>query len=463
MASITSSGIGSGLDIQGIVQQLVAAEGQPAERRFGRQEAAAQSRLSAYGTLKSALAEFRDQLDSMRELGSLLARKASSGDEELFTVGVDSNAVPARYEVEVLQLAAAQKLTSGAFADTDTAIGTGTLQFDIAGGPFSVVITEDTNTLAGIRDAINKAAANTGVAATIVNAEADSFLILSSEKTGAEQAITVTASGGDGGLTALEYDPGNGLAALTLSVAAQDALLRIDGLDVVSASNSVAGAIDGVTLELVRAAPGETAELDVDNDPAALRKAISRLVESYNELVGTFDQLTAFNADTEIAGPLLGDASLRSVRDQLRREMSTEIRGLDVVFPSLSSIGIGIELDGKMAIDDAVLDAALASEFDNVGRVFAGTGGFAGRLFDRVENFLDGDGLLATRTEGLNRTIERVNQQRERLGERLESLEARLLRQFSALDALVGQLSSTSNFLSQQLASLPTVGKSDNR
>lgn len=463
MASITSSGIGSGLDIQGIVQQLVAAEGQPAERRFGRQEAAAQSRLSAYGTLKSALAEFRDQLNGMRELGSLLARKASSGDEGLFTVSADSNAVPASYEVEVLQLAAAQKLTSGAFADTVTALGTGTLQFDIAGSAFSVEITEDNNTLAGIRDAINKAAANTGVAATIVNAEAGSFLILSSEKTGAEQAITVTASGGDGGLAALEYDPGNGIAALTQSVAAEDALLRIDGLDVVSASNSVAGAIDGATLELVRAAPGETATLDVDSDPAALRKAISRMVESYNELVGTFDQLSAFNADTEIAGPLLGDASLRSVRDQLRREMSTEIRGLDVEFPTLSSIGIQIELDGRMAIDDTALDAALASEFDNVGRVFAGAEGFAVRLFDRVENFLDGDGLLATRTDGLNRTIERVNEQRERLGERLESLEARLLRQFSALDALVGQLSSTSDFLSQQLANLPTVGKTGNR
>jgi len=155
MASITSTGIGSGLDVGGIVEQLVAAEGQPAQQRFARQEARAQSELSAYGTLKSALSDFRDQLDGMQSLNSLLTRKASSGNEELFAVVPDETAIPASYSVEVVQLAEAAKLTSGAFADSDAVVGTGTLTIGVGALSFDVEITEENNTLAGIRDAIN--------------------------------------------------------------------------------------------------------------------------------------------------------------------------------------------------------------------------------------------------------------------------------------------------------------------
>ncbi|MDH3772067.1 MAG: flagellar cap protein, partial [Nitrospirota bacterium] len=247
MPSIISSGIGSGLDIAGIVQQLVAAEGQPVATRLGLQEARAQAKLSAFGSLKSALADLRDKLDIMKNLDKFLTRKAVSGNEDYFTVSADTNAVPSSYGIEVVQLAQAQKLTSAAFVDSDTVVGTGTLTIQMGVDAVALDINSENNTLAGIRDAINASTDNPGVAATIVNAESGSYLILTADATGATNTIKVTQSGGDGGLAALEYDPPTS-TSLTESIAAQDGLIRIDGFDVVSDNNTFAGAVQGVTI-----------------------------------------------------------------------------------------------------------------------------------------------------------------------------------------------------------------------
>jgi len=459
MPSIISTGIGSGLDIAGIVQQLVAAEARPVETRIGQQEARAQFKLSAFGILKSALSEFRDTLDVMRDLDKFLAHQALSGDESLFGVSVSGNAAPASYAVEVVQIAQAQKLTSGSFVDQDTAIGTGTLQIAVGADSFDIEITAGNNTLAGIRDAINDAIDNQGVVASIVNADAGSYLILSGEDTGVANDMTITQTGGDGGLASLEYDPGNGLNALTESIAAQDALIRIDGLDVMSDSNTITGAIQGVTISLAGSAPGQTASLSVVNDTAKASETVNNFVESYNKLIETFDQLSSFNAETKVAGPLLGDATLRGIRAQIRRELSTVVTDIDANFSTLSEVGIEVQLDGTLSVNDDRLATTLADDFSKFGQLFATTDGFAVRAFDLVDRYLDNDGVLEARTKGLNDQIENFDEQREALNQRLTSLEARLLRQFNALDSLLGQLSFTSNFLAQQLDNLPGISR----
>src|SRR5690606_3697401 len=177
------------------------------------------------------------------------------------------------------------------------------LTIAVGSASFSIEIAEGEGTLAGIRDAINAAVDNTGVAATIVNAADGSHLVLTSEESGSAHALTVTADGGDGGLAVLAYDPGNGLIGLSETAAAQDAHLRIDGFEVVSSGNSVAGAIDGVTLELLAAAPGEPADLVVANDDAAVRGKINAFVKSWNELVEQFDKLTAYDPESGVAAP----------------------------------------------------------------------------------------------------------------------------------------------------------------
>jgi len=456
MASITSTGIGSGLDVASIVQSLVAAEGQPVETRIARQEARAQAKLSAFGSLKSALADFRDKLEIMKDPERFLARKAISGNEEAFTVTAGTDATPASFSVEVVQLARAQRLSSGAFADSATAVGTGTLTLAVGTSTADIEITEENNTLAGIRDAINSSGDNPGVSATIVNADSGSYLILTADDTGAEQQITVTQTGGDGGLAALEYDPGNGLTALTESVAAQDALIRIDGFDVMSDSNTFTGAVQGVTISLVGTTDGATEELSVVNDVDATRQVVADFVESYNALIDVFDAVTNFNAELETGAALIGDSTVRGIRDQIRRELSTAVTDIDAGFSMLGEVGVEVQLDGKLSINDARLSAVLADDFVRFGALFSASDGFGVRLFDLADGYLDSDGIIETRTKGIEGTIDGLGDERESLNERLASLETRLLRQFNALDSLLAQLQSTSNFLTQQLANLPT-------
>jgi len=370
--------------------------------------------------------------------------------------------LPASYSVEVVQLAQAQKLTSGAFADSDAVVGTGTLTLTIGTATADIEITAENNTLAGIRDSINSASDNPGVAATIVNAASGSYLILTAEKTGEAQAMTITQAGGDGGLSALQYDPVGGMTSLTESIAAQDALIRIDGFDVISESNTIIGAVDGVTIDILQTSGGIPDSLTIENDLDATRDLIAGFVESYNALVEMFDQLTDFNQESALAAPLLGDATVRGIRDQIRRELSEAVSDIDAPFSVLSDVGIEIQLDGKMEINDDELSAILSSDFVKLGQLFSNSDGYAVRLFDLTENFLATEGILETRTKGLTERIEGFGDDREALNERLALLETRLFRQFNALDSLLAQLSSTSNFLALQLDNLPGVSNPGN-
>ncbi|MDH3615281.1 MAG: flagellar filament capping protein FliD [Gammaproteobacteria bacterium] len=457
MASIVSTGIGSGLDIAGIVQSLVAAEGQPVELRIGQNEAKVQSKLSAFGSLKSALSDFRDKLDVMKSADKFLTRRAISANEDVFTSIAGSDALPARYDVEVVQLAQSQKLTSGAFTDADADVGTGSLVVDVGGVSATIEITDENKTLSGIRDAINASVDNPGVSATIVNADSGSYIILTSDKTGLANAITVTQSGGDGGLVALEYDPGLGLNSLTESIAAQDALVRIDGLDVASSTNTIEGAIQGVTLDLLAGTQGATEQLTIENDESAARGLVEDFVASYNALVNTLDLMTDYDAESETAAPLLGDSTLRSIRDQIRRELSTSVEDINAPFATLAEIGIETQLDGTLSVNDSQLSDILGEEFAKFGQLFSTSDGFATRLYDLSDGFLKSDGIIETRSAGLQTKIDDLSDERDSLNERLASLETRLLRQFNALDSLLAQLNSTSNFLAQQLGNLPGV------
>ncbi len=455
MASIISSGIGSGLDIAGIVQQLVAAEGQPVETRIAQKEGRAQAKLSAFGSLKSALSDFRDKLDIMKSADKFLARKASSGNEDVFTVAANGSALPASYDLEVVQLARAQKLTSGAFTGADAEVGTGDLSIFVGGESMLLTVTDENNTLVDIADGINSSQNNPGINASIVNANSGSYLILTSDKTGTGQPITITQSGGDGGLAALEWDPLNGNTSLTESVAAQDAQVRIDGFDVVSQTNDFETAIDGVTITVLAETFGGTERLVVENDEEEARNLVNDFVESYNALIDTFDGLTQYDAESQLAAPLLGDASIRGIRDQVRREMSTAVSDINAPFSVLTDVGIEAQLDGKLEVNEQKLDDILSEDFVKFGQLFSTTDGYATRLYDLTDGYLKAGGIIDTRTSGLEANIEEFDDQRLALNERLASLETRLLRQFNALDSLLANLSSTSSFLTQQLNSLP--------
>lgn len=455
MASVTSLGIASGLDIASLVSQIVAAERAPTQTRLDRREADALSKLSALGSIKGAVSGFSSALDPLKQLDTFQGRSVSTGNEEVFSASATVAATVGRYSVEVQSLASANKLRSDPVVDPATAIGTGTLTISSAGESFAVDIASPANTLADIAAAINEADGNTSVLATVVNSIDGAHLVLTSAKKGADSAITVVAAGGDGGLNSLVYDPDNAITNLTEVTAAADGVLFIDGLEVSADDNVVSGAIDGVTINLLSAEPGSTYDLVIDYDVAAARSQIEGFVAGYNNLLGALADQSSFDAETFQAGPLFGESALRDLRSDVRSAAGGFLDTDSQLFNSLSAIGVTTNLDGTLSIDDATLTSALNENFDEVGRLFAGENGFATQLDGIVGQYLEPTGRLETRTDVLELLVDDITEQREALDERMIAVEARLRAQFTALDSLVGQLNQTSSFLGQQLGNLP--------
>jgi flagellar hook-associated protein 2 len=457
MGSIVSSGVGSGLDTASIVKSLVEAEGGPKTLRLNAEEAKVQAKMSALGTLRSSLATFRDTLTTLKSLDKFQGRQVTLSQQDFIAASASSTAVPGSYLIEVEQLAAAHKLQSapGAFASATVPVGTGTLRISTGGQNFDVVIDSTNNTLAGIAAAINSSAAASKVQATILTASGEARLTIAARTVGAANAITITQTGGDGGLAGLAYPPSG--SGLTQVQAALDARAVIDGLTVTSSSNTLTGAIAGVdvTLKEVNAAD-ETTQITIGYDRTAARQTIDKLVKSYNDVVDAIKSVASYNAETKQGGPLFGDAGVRNLVAQLRRELTANVSGLSGQFDMLAEIGISADLNGKLSVDSADLEAAFSSNFDAVGALFATKDvGVAVKLDALLAPYLDTDGVLDARSAGLKTSIADIAERREALSERLAALQTRYTREFNALDTLMSQLQGTSNFLTQQLSRLP--------
>jgi flagellar hook-associated protein 2 len=451
MATITSSGSGSGLDIAGIVDQLVAAERAPIANRLTARESKANELLSALGKFRSALATFQDSLKGLKELNTFQGRKVTLGDEKIFTATAGTSSQPGNYSVEVTALAAAHRLSTAARPDATSAVGTGIISITVNGTTANIAIDGSANSLNDIRNAINAAPDNPGVRATIVTGTGGAHLVLSSTTTGVANAISVAVSGGDGGLSPFVYTTGGLANTMTELSAAADASAIIDGVIVSSATNTIADAIDGVTLNLVSANPGTELALGIGYDTDVAKRSVGTFVSGYNKLVATITELTKYNPDTRDAAPLLGDSTVRGIRDQLRRALSSVAGSTDVA--SLASIGVTTQVDGKLAADATKLDAAIAADFDSIGELFSGTTGLATRLDTIVSSTLSGSNTIATREGNLKSTLKSITTQRASLDARLEQVRERLSKQFNAMDSLLAQLKTTSSFLSAQLPS----------
>jgi flagellar hook-associated protein 2 len=450
MATITSSGTGSGLDIAGIVDKLVAAERAPMANRLTAKESKANELLSALGKFRSSLATFQDSLKGLKDLSTFQGRKITVGDDKVFTATASGASLPANYSVEVTALATAHRLSTAAQADATTAVGSGIISITVNGTTSNIAIDGVANSLNDIRNAINAAPDNPGVRATIVTGTDGAHLVLSATNTGLANAITVAVSGGDGGLSPFVYAAGGPSNTMTQLDAAADAGAIIDGVVVSSATNTITAAIEGVTLNLVSANPGTKLALGISYDTNSAKQSVGNFVNNYNKLIDTITELTRYNKDTKDAAPLLGDATVRSIRDQLRREISS-VPGTDAA--SLASIGVTTQIDGKLATDATRLDTAVAADFDSIGELFSGTTGLATRLDTIASATLSGASAIATREGNLKTTLKSITTQRAALDERLVLIRARLSKQFNAMDSLLAQLKTTSSFLSAQLPS----------
>jgi flagellar hook-associated protein 2 len=455
---ITAPGIGSGLDVASIVSQLVVAEGQPATLRLARREASIQSELSALGSFKSSLSSFRDALNKLDDVDIFRSRRASSSNEELFSASAGVGAVPSSYEVEVLAVATTAKVASQAFSDaTEKSLGAGQLIFrsgEDGADDFLVNIEDEASTLADIRDAINSNPDNRSVRASIITAEDGVRLILTGSKTGEENSIEIESN--DGGLdfltTGPNAEPGSTMTELR---AAADARIQVDTFERTSSTNIFTDVIGDVSINVLGAEPGTIETLEVEFDKSAATAKAREFVDAYNTLVDSLASLTRFDADTGDIGALLGDSGVRDVSGSLRREVAGGGLLDDGSYRSLTRAGIETDLEGKLNIDESALNDALTEDFDAIARLFGGEEGFATRLNAVLDPYLEDGGRIDERTDGLEKSIDLIEDQRTALDFRLQSVEARLLREFSALDSIVSGLTSTSDFLAAQLQGLP--------
>lgn len=458
MGTVTASGVGSGIDIDGLVTKLLEAEAAPKAQALDLRETKLQTKLSAYGAFRSAAEALRTALKSLSDLSKFQARTVAVGDDAILSAAAGSTSVPGSYAIEVIDLAQAHKLRSadGAFTATTNVVGTGTLTLSLGGASVNITINDSNKTLAGIRDAINTASGNPGITAAIVTGSTGPQLVLTSTDTGAANTIRVRQTGGDGGLSKLVYDPGVSTQMVQVT-AAQDAKIKVDGIEAVNSTNTFENVITGVEITAQsKTANGVSTTLSIGYDREASKKAVEEAVKAYNSLRSAVAALGKYDPATKSGGPLLGDSTLRDFTAAMRGEVGKPLSGQST-FGTLFDLGISFALDGSLTVDATRLQSALSSGFDDVGKALADTtSGFAVRLDKLLDSYLDSGGLLDARTRGLQDSIKDISASREKLAERLILVEARLRKQFGAMDALVAQLRNTGNYLTSQLATIKT-------
>jgi flagellar hook-associated protein 2 len=446
--AIGFSGISTGADWNSIINQLLAIERAPLDTLEVR-EAEIQQQISDYGLLKSAVDTFRSTVEDLTSSTGLAVFSTSTSDESVVTVSADETAAVSSYDIEVNTLASGDKLASTAYTDSNTAVGTGTLSVTVDGTTMNLTVDGSNNTLAGLRDAINSASDNPGVTATILNESGGSRLILTSNDTGAANAITVSFTDDDGndsdasGLSRLFYIGvgGDGLAEQVET--AQDASLTIDGFTVTSASNSVTGAISGVTVELVAAG---SASIGITRDNSGIEEKIQGLVDAYNTILDEFDAMEQSS--------LGRDSSLRRMRQGFV-DILNQNATVDGAAAYLFEIGITRDREGVLSLDSSDLTDALVNDFDRVAQILTDeTTGFANRFYNYADLLLDTDGVIESKDTSLNSQMDTVQTQIERQELHMQSYEKLLINQFTSLDQTLAILQSTSSYLTNQLASL---------
>jgi len=273
--ALTATGIGSGLDIGNIVKVLVDAEKTPKEAMFNKTEDAIKAKVSAIGSLKSELAKFQDALKKLQSGDALNQRKVSTGDSQYVTVTADKSAKAGSYSIKVEQLAVSHKVAGTNVADRTLGVGEGTLDFGINGSSFSVPVLA-TDSLDEIAKKVNSASGNESVTATVITSDAGSRIVFSSDKSGEDNQITITANDTSGTGLSDMFGAGN----LSTLQDAKNAIIYIDDQKVTSQSNEIKGAITGVTMNLTSADVSKTTTLKIEQDNDAVKDNVKAFVEA---------------------------------------------------------------------------------------------------------------------------------------------------------------------------------------
>lgn len=377
MAGISSLGIGSGVLNSDLVDQLVAAERKPTTQRLDFNQQRAEAMLSAYGTLRSAITELRLPMRQLSSPDNLKSFSASSSNEDVAVTLDSAKASRGSYTVTVDSLAQAQSLASGTFEDKDsTPVGTGSMTIFVGGENKNITIDSSNNTLQGLADAINEA--GLGATAGVVDTGNGYRLVMSSEETGTDNAISISVNDSDGdntdasGLSAFAFN--STTQNLSETVAAKDAVVQVNGIEITRSSNKIENVIDGLTFDVK--AEGVTSVVKVSQDTDAVADRVATFVEKFNTLQSTIKALSGYNAETQQGGLLSGDSTVRNIQNQLRNVLTRVVPGLeDASVRTLADVGISTNYEtGALEFDREAFKNQLAKNPDDVTALFAEQG-----------------------------------------------------------------------------------------
>ncbi|HEX6720796.1 MAG TPA: flagellar filament capping protein FliD [Burkholderiaceae bacterium] len=474
MATISSPGVGSGLDVNSIVTQLVAIERQPIVQ-LQSQASSLQTKLSAFGKLQSNLSALRDAASALTRTSTWSQTTGTSSDSAAVAVTTDANNLPGAYSIEVLSLARAQSNTSKTYTAATDLVGEGTIRIELGtwGVGNSFTVKPDTTaidipvgppakSLAEVRDMVN--AANAGITATVLTDASGARLVFRSTATGAANGFKLTVTDTDGnnvdtsGLSALAYDPSVGVVTMAQALAAANASALFNSVPISSASNTLSNVVDGMTLTLKKETSAAV-EVTTAPDKDAIKKKIEAFVTAYNDLNKELAAQTKYDAASKTAGTLQGDSAAVGLRAALRATLRGN-SSASTMFTRLADIGFDVKQDGSITLDAAKLDNGLAN-LGELKKLFSASdtlvpanSGFATLFRQQADQAIGIEGSIASRSEGLRERINRNEKRQAELEVRVAMTEARLRRQYTALDAQMGQLQSISSYVTQQMSIL---------
>jgi flagellar hook-associated protein 2 len=464
MASITSLGTGSGLQLESLVTKLMAAES-VSLTTLQTKEATYQTKISAMGTLRSSLSSLQTAASGMMPAvlqsatDKFAAYTATLANTSVATATATTGAVAGKYSLEVTTLAQGQRLTSSAVSSSTTSITSsgGTLKLELgtlSGGTYTADSSRSFDislsagaTLGDLRDAINNL--NTDVTATIINGTGGAQLVLNGAD-GTNNVMQLSSSD----ISGFNYSPtATGSQGWTQGQPAADAAFTLNGIPATSHSNTVTGALDGVTLELTGTNSGSPTTLTITQDLSTnITKALQSFVTSFNSAYATMSTLGAYNADTKVAGDLQGNSTLRYAMSQIRQNVFSITSGsTSSAYQTLSNIGVSINSSGQLSIDTTKLTAAIKADPTTVSNLVSNVGSTYNTTID---NLIGSDGSVTVATTGLNKTVTDIESQKTKMQERLDAIETRYRAQFTALDTLVSSLTSTGDYLTSFISSL---------
>lgn len=473
MATISSLGVGSGLDSEGIIAALMSVERRPVSL-LAQQTTDIKTQLSSIGQLQSLAATMRDKAAAISSVSLWGQTALTSSDPTRVTGSSSSSSAIGRYSVVVQSLAASQTSTSTAFANSDATLNEGSLTIELgawAGTAFTakagstaktINIGAGETSLASIRDKIN--AAGAGVTASIINDANGARLSLRSTATGEENGFRITTAetvddnNAATGLSALGVD-GTLTSPMELNQAAANAMAEINGISVESANNTLTNVADGLTLTLGKAELNVATEVVVASDTEAVKTAITDFVTAFNALATYIKDQTKYNEASKTGAPLQGDRTVIGFQWQLRGVIN-QGSAASTEWSRLSEVGIAMKADGTLGISTSDLDDALENP-DELRKLLAtdaeetANSGFMDRFKDLGNSVLDTTtGSLETLEQSLQARVERNDDRQAQMEDRLVSTEARIRAQYQALDTSMARLNALSNYVTQQMAAL---------